>query len=280
MSPSVVLSAGEVEYDDTGGTGPVLVLTHGLLMSGTVWRHVVPALAPRYRCIIPTLPLGAHRIPMHADADLTLGGHARLLEELLVALDLEDVTLVQNDWGPAQPLLGLGLGTRVIRLVLTSSEMFDNYPPRPARPGVLLARVRGGLWPIMWALQRRAVQRAPGSWGWLSRREVPQDVISAWMRPAYEDPRVRRDLAKYWASHTPRRTLVAWADRMCEFDGPVLVLWAREDRMMPPAHADELGRRLRDCRVELVDDSYTLLTEDQPAATSEAILRFLADTDR
>ncbi len=32
--PQVELSAGTIDYDDTGGTGPVVVLVHGLLMDG------------------------------------------------------------------------------------------------------------------------------------------------------------------------------------------------------------------------------------------------------
>src|SRR4051794_30418030 len=37
----VELSAGTIEYQDTGGEGPVIVLLHGLAMDGSVWRHVV-----------------------------------------------------------------------------------------------------------------------------------------------------------------------------------------------------------------------------------------------
>ncbi len=96
----VEVSAGTIEYEDTGGDGPVLVFIHGLLMDGTGWRHVVGELRGRYRCILPTWPLGSHRKPMHPDADLTLIGMGRLIGgEFLDALDLREVTLVQNDWG-------------------------------------------------------------------------------------------------------------------------------------------------------------------------------------
>lgn len=72
--PQLALAPGTIEYEDTGGSGPVIVPIHGLLMSGTVWRNVVGDLHRDHRCIVPTLPLGAHRIPMHADADLSLRG--------------------------------------------------------------------------------------------------------------------------------------------------------------------------------------------------------------
>jgi len=97
--PDVELSAGIVEYQDTGGSGPVVVLLHGLAMDGSLWRHIVRELGDEYRCVVPTLPLGGHRRPMRADADLSPGGIARLEAELLEALDLREVTLVGNDSG-------------------------------------------------------------------------------------------------------------------------------------------------------------------------------------
>jgi pimeloyl-ACP methyl ester carboxylesterase len=45
------LSAGTIEYRDTGGEGRVLVLLHGVLMDGAQWREVLPHLTPEYRCI-------------------------------------------------------------------------------------------------------------------------------------------------------------------------------------------------------------------------------------
>jgi pimeloyl-ACP methyl ester carboxylesterase len=68
----VELSAGTVEYDDTGGDGPVLVLLHGLTMDSSRWRKVLPELPDTCRCVLPTLPLGGHRRPMRPDADLSL----------------------------------------------------------------------------------------------------------------------------------------------------------------------------------------------------------------
>ena len=67
-------------------------------MDSSLWELVVAEL-PGHRCIAPTLPLGAHRRPMRADADLSPRGQARLVAELLEALALEDVTLVGNDTG-------------------------------------------------------------------------------------------------------------------------------------------------------------------------------------
>jgi pimeloyl-ACP methyl ester carboxylesterase len=268
-------SVGPIEYTDTGGDGPVLVFLHGLLMDGSVWRNVVPGLANRCRCICPTWPLGGHRQPMKPDADLSLLALGRLIGEFLERLDLHDVTLIQNDWGGVQVLLAQGDASRVARLVLTPSEAYDNYPPKPARPIVPLAALPGGLWLLTQALRLTPVRRAPGGWGWMSKRPVPNDVADRWFEPARTSKAIRRDLAKYVRSVPPRRVLLDWAERATDFAGPVLVAWATEDRMMPIAH----GRRLADAfpngRLVEIGDSYTLVPEDQPEPLTDAIRRFL-----
>ena len=96
--PTVELAAGPIEYEDTGGGGPVLVFLHGLLLDGAQWRHVVADRRRDFRCVLPTLPMGAHRRPMHPDADLSLRGLGRIIAEFLAATDLSDVTLCFNDW--------------------------------------------------------------------------------------------------------------------------------------------------------------------------------------
>jgi len=75
--PALELSSGAIDYEDTGGDGPVIVLTHGLIMDGSLWRRVVADLRADFRCVLPTLPLGAHRRPMRADADLSMRGSPR-----------------------------------------------------------------------------------------------------------------------------------------------------------------------------------------------------------
>jgi pimeloyl-ACP methyl ester carboxylesterase len=40
----IALSAGPIEYEDTAGPGPVVILLHGLVMNGSVWSQVVQTL--------------------------------------------------------------------------------------------------------------------------------------------------------------------------------------------------------------------------------------------
>ena len=90
----VETTAGTIEYEDTGGDGPVLVLLHGLAMDGRLWRKVIPELAPEHRCVTPTLPFGTHRKPMRGGADLSLGGIGRIVAEFIDGLGVDEVTLV------------------------------------------------------------------------------------------------------------------------------------------------------------------------------------------
>jgi len=273
--PEVELSAGTIDYEDTGGDGPVLVFLHGLIMDGSVWRHVVSELRSDYRCVVPTWPLGGHRRPMRPDADLSLQALGLLIGEFLERLDLTEVTLVQNDWGGAQVLLAHGGSDRLVSLVLTSCEAFDNYPPRPARPIVMFAKIPGGLALLMQALRLRAVRRAPAGWGWMSKQAVPTDVMDDWFHPATTDKRIRRDLAKYVTSVPHRQVLLDWAAAGAKFDNPVLVVWAREDRMMPSDHGRRLTELFPNAQLIEIDDSYTLIPEDQPARLVQEIREFL-----
>jgi pimeloyl-ACP methyl ester carboxylesterase len=52
----IELSAGTIEYSDTGGGGPVLVLLHGLMMGASLWDGPIAELAAGHRCVAPTLP--------------------------------------------------------------------------------------------------------------------------------------------------------------------------------------------------------------------------------
>ncbi|GAB3147316.1 alpha/beta fold hydrolase [Microbispora hainanensis] len=128
----IELSAGTIEYVDTGGSGPTLVLLHGLMMDASLWDELISGLSADHRCVAPTLPLGAHRHAMRPDADLSLRGTARLVAEFLERLDLRDVTLVGNDTGGALVQLLMCDGAAPVgRVVLASCDAFDrtdNWP--------------------------------------------------------------------------------------------------------------------------------------------------------
>ncbi|MFB4421141.1 alpha/beta fold hydrolase [Streptomyces sp. QL37] len=272
----VTLSAGVVEYEDTGGDGPVVVLLHGVAMNGSLWRHVVDGLRSDYRCVVPTLPLGAHRRPMRPDADLTVLGVAHLVAEFLEKLDLRDVTLVMNDWGGTQALVAEGRDQRIGRLVITSCEAFDNFPPGlPGRNLYAAAKAPGGLRLAFALLKLKRMRRLPLTWGWMSKRPVPHDVMDEWFRPLWTSAAIRRDLRAYVLGVPPADELLAWVEALRAFDRPALVVWATEDKVMPLAHGRRLAEMLPKGELVEIADSFTLIPEDQPQRLSEAVRAFV-----
>jgi pimeloyl-ACP methyl ester carboxylesterase len=275
----VELSAGPIEYEDTGRAGPLVVLLHGLAMTGSVWRHVVADLRADHRCVVPTLPLGGHRRPMHPDADLSLSGMVGLVADFLRRLDLREVTLVGNDWGGAQLLVTQRRHERLGRLVLAACEAFDNYPPGiPGRLAGLSAKTSVATYVMAQSMRLRPLRRAPMSWGWMSKRPVPNEIMDEWFRPLATSRAIRRDFRAYAGSVPDKATLLEWAERQRAFDRPVLVVWAIEDRLMPRAHGQRLVELFPDARLVEIADSYTLIPEDQPRGVAGAIRRFINDT--
>jgi pimeloyl-ACP methyl ester carboxylesterase len=276
--PEAELCAGTIEYEDTGGSGPAIVFTHGLIMDGSLWRHVVADLRRDYRCVLPTLPLGAHRNPMHADADLSMRGIAEILGEFIEALDLRELTLAMSDWGGPLLLVGGARDERLARLVVCSCEAFDNVPPKgAARLLPYLARIPGGLDAALLPFRFDRLRRLPMTYGPLSKRPVPREVMDGWFGPIREQPRVRGDLRKYVLSAAQgRRDLLATTDALAAFERPALVAWASEDRLMPPEHGRRLAELLPQSRLVEIADSYTLIPEDQPATLAEHMREFLA----
>jgi pimeloyl-ACP methyl ester carboxylesterase len=275
----IELSAGPILYEDTGGEGPVIVLCHGLLMTASLWDEVVEELGPGFRCVRPTLPLGAHRRPMRADADLSLRGQVRLLAEFLERLELQEVTLVFNDWCGAQLLVAEGRDARVGRLVLASCETDDNYPPGlPGRVAALAARLPGGLAAVLKPLRIRALRRLPMTFGLMSKRPISDELVDQWLEPALTNPAIRADLRKYAGdTRQGRRQLVKANSRLAGFAKPVLVAWAAEDKVMPVTAGRRLAASFPNSRFVEIPDSRTLIPVDQPRALADAIAAFVRD---
>ena len=272
----IELSCGPVEYTDTGGSGPVLVLLHGLMMDASLWDDVIADLSADHRCVAPTLPLGAHRRAMRADADLSLPGVAQLVTELLGRLELRNVTLVGSDTGGAVVQLLMADGNdRIARAVLVSCDAFDNFPPGLTGRALVLS---GKLPPAMFGLfmrqmRVRAVRRLPVAFGWLTRRG---DAATArWVQPVLTQPEIRRDTVRVLRSVSANRGLLLQAaDKLAEFDRPALVVWAAGDRVMPPEHGSRLAGLLPSGRLVEVEDSYTLVPLDQPARLAHILREF------
>ncbi len=271
---TIELSAGTIDYLDTGGSGPVVVPVHGLVMDGTVWRDVVDDLRSDHRCVVPTLPLGSHRTPMHPDADLSLDGQAQLLAEFLQRLALHDVTLIANDWGGPQ-VTAVEHPELVERLILTPCEAFDNLPPGlPGKFAGLAGRMPGGLFMAAQSLRLRPLRRLPITFGWMATGPIPRELFDGWIEPLRTQRGVRRDLAKYVRT-TDYSRLDAITRDLAALDLPALVAWTIDDRMMPKEHGPRLAELLPHGHYVEISDSRTLVQLDQPVVLAGLIRDFI-----
>jgi pimeloyl-ACP methyl ester carboxylesterase len=272
---TVDLPAGTVAYRERG-EGPPLVFVHGVGVNGDLWRHVAPPLARDHRCIVPDLPFGAHTHPLRAHADLSLPGLARIVADLLAALDLHDATIVGNDTGGAvaQWLVGHH-AERVGRLVLTSCDAFHKFPPTPQRYLEVAARSRALMSVVAWSVRFQAVQRLPTAYGWVSRAPIEPAIMRSFTDPVRTIPGVRRDLQRLLQAVSTRYTYEA-AGALPSFDKPALVLWADGDRIFPRDHGRLLAQLLPRGRFELITGSRTFIPEDQPEALVARLREFLA----
>jgi haloalkane dehalogenase len=102
------LDAARVHYVDEG-SGPPLLLLHGNPTWSFLYRDVVKGLRDRYRCIAPDYPGFGLSGPAAGGYGYTPAEHAAVIEQLVMRLELRDVTLMAQDWGGP---IGFAVATR------------------------------------------------------------------------------------------------------------------------------------------------------------------------
>ena len=255
------------------GEGPPIVFVHGALVNANLWRKVVPRL-DGYTRVTLDLPLGSHLDPMPRDADMSGPGLADLIADAIEALELRDVTLVGNDSGGGlSQILVTRRPERIDRLVLTSCDAFENFPPRFFRYVLAPARVPGVIPVAFGALRLRPLRRLPIAYGWLSHAPIERAAEDTYVLPVLTEGFVRHDVRRLLAGIHHSQTLEA-ATRLTAFDRPVLIAWSADDRFFPTEHAERLAAVLPDARLEWIENARTFSPEDQPERLAELIAGF------
>ena len=256
------------------GDGPPVVFVHGLLANANLWRKVVPRLHGLRRVTLD-LPLGSHLESMPREADLTPPALADMIAEAAEALGLAEITVVGNDTGGAlTQILAARRPERIARLVLTSCDAFDNFPPRFFRVVLAPARLPGTI-PVAFAgLRLPAMRRLPIAYGWLANEPIDREAEDSYVLPLLTRGEIRRDLRRVLAGLDSRHTLDA-AVRLTSFRGPALIAWSSDDRFFPSDHAERLARVLPNARLEWVEGARTFSPEDRPERLAELIGSFV-----
>lgn len=271
----VDIPAGRIRVRE-GGAGPVVVLVHGALVNSHLWDDVIPLLADHHRVVAPDLPLGCHAEPVTTGTPLGLPGQARVVADLLDALDIDDVTLVGNDTGGAVcQLVVTRHAARVGRLALTSCDAFDNCPPRFFRFLVWASYVPGNMWLLAQMMRSPWLSRLPIAFGRLTRRGFDRDRLVRLFTPLRRSAGVRRDAVRLLQSIDATDLQAATRD-LPTVTIPVLLAWSLGDPIFPQDDADRLAALLQDVTVRPIADSHAFSPIDQPVALASSISQFVS----
>jgi pimeloyl-ACP methyl ester carboxylesterase len=100
------------------------------------------------------------------------------------------------------------------------------------------------------------------------------------MRPVIMQPEIRRDAVRMLrAAFSDPRVLLRAAERLQGFDRPALIIWARDDRVMPLDHGRRLAELLPHGRLVEIEDSYALIPLDRPTELASAVREFMRVPD-
>jgi pimeloyl-ACP methyl ester carboxylesterase len=272
---TVDLPQGRLAYRTAGpatSDHPPILLVHGLLVDARLWEPVAERLARAgIRSYTPTLPLGSHRHPMNADADLSPEGVARLVLDFIRALGLSDVTIAGNDTGGAicQIMLA-GDTSRISAAVLTNCDALGTFPPRSLAPLLRALRHPGVVACMAPALRSKAMRNGPLAYGPLSSEPLDSDLTLSWVKPL-ADEAVRRDLAKLARGVHPRVLLDA-ASRFDQFTGSVRVLWGEADSMFRLTLGRQLAEAFPHATFATVPGGRAFLPLDHPDRVADEII--------
>jgi pimeloyl-ACP methyl ester carboxylesterase len=198
-----------------------------------------------------------------------------MVAEAIEGLELDEVTVVGNNTGGAlTQLLAVRRPERIARLVLTSCDAFDNFPPRFFQVVLAPARIPGAIPLAFGGMRLRPLRRLPIAYGWLSNKPIDPDAEDSFVLPALTQTGIRRDLRKVLGGLDPAYTLDA-AARLTAFQKPALIAWSTDDRFFPPAHAERLARVIPNARLEWIDGARTFSPEDRPDRLAEVIGAFV-----
>lgn len=254
------------------GSGPALVLVHGLLGYSFSWRLVIPQLAHGREVFAVDMP-GSGFSDCNAELDCHLKSAAQRLLGFIDAVGISACDLVGSSYGGATALMSAALAPARIRtLVLVS----------PANPWSKIGRKRLSLLnlPLMSSIFPRAARICtPLNAFSLSRmfgdsRRMPADTVRGYSmvlaRHGVLEHAVK--IVRMW--HTDMRELEAALPKIAEI--PVLLLWGSKDRVVGLGSAELLRQRLHMAQNAVIRGAGHLPYEERPQEFSAIVLDFLA----
>ncbi len=261
-----------------GGSGPVVVLIHGMAGSSVTWEPVMTELTRRYTVIAPDLP--GHGDSDKPRGDYSLGAHASSIRDLLVALGHERATIVGQSFGGGVAMqLAYQHPERCERLVLVSSGGLGQEVALLLR--VLTLPGAEHLMPIV--CNGRIRDAGTAVTGFLDRiglRPVPA-VAEMWRSYSSLSDAPTREAFH----HTLRSVVdvhgqrVSAADRMyLAADVPTLIVWGDRDPIIPLDHGIQAHEMIAGSRFEVFEGAGHFPHCEEPDRFVEVLVDFVDST--
>ena len=221
--------SGRIAYAEQG-TGPVALFVHGVLLNKHLWRHQLAHLSDIRRCIAVDL-LAHGETDIAGDQDVSVTANAKMLEQFLDALNVEQVDLVGNDSGGGIAQIFSALYPQRVRsLTLTDCDVHDNWPPAAFKPFLAMA-AGGGLRGTLEAmLSNKDMYRSPQALGpaYEHPEQVTDESIETYLRPLVRTEQRTRDLQRFLAAFDNAHTRAIEA-RLKTLTVPTLIVWGTDD---------------------------------------------------
>jgi len=275
---SCALTEKEILSYRVRGSGPTtLVLLHGLASRSETWTDLLPLFAPESYTLYLVDLLGSGASSKPPGADYSMLAHSRRLLEFLEREGLSGVTLVGHSMGGAVVLLASIEALRGNREGLLKSVVVM------AGPGYLQSL------PLIARLFRRPLAGelftllpAPIAWvkvglraAYYDHRLVDREHIARYA-PCYQDRDAKRALVETCRQLVPSDCdeISAWYGRLRL---PMLLLWGRQDRIVPISQGERLEQAVPGARLAVVEECGHNPQEEKPQETFAIIDRFVHD---
>ena len=267
----------EVAYRQAG-SGPVLVMIHGIAGSSGTWVPVMPLLAEGYTVIAPDL-LG-HGESAKPRGDYSLGAYASGVRDLLGVLGHERATIVGHSLGGGIAMqFAYQFPQMAERLVLVGSGGLG----KEVSPVLRALSLPGTeyLLPVVLAPQIHDLVGSIGSvFGRFGLRSDPflGEVWNSWSR--LTDVRAQRAFI-----HTIRAVIDIAGQRVSACDRlylanevPTLIVWGDRDAVIPVGHAHIAHELMPGSRLEVVEGAGHFLPIERPELLDRLLREFLTTT--
>ena len=274
----IELHGHEVVYR-MAGSGPPVVLVHGMVNSSRHWQAVAGRLAERYTVIAPDLV--GHGDSATPRGNYSLGAHASVIRDLLAALGIERATMVGHSLGGGVAMVFFWqFPQRVERLALVSSGgLGPEVSPllrSIALPGASALVSLAGHAGVTDGLDRAGARlRSRGS-----GLGVQLQAVSRALRPLGGPGARRAFVHSLRAVIDARGQRVSATDRLYLLAGvPTLIAWGERDRTIPIEHGRAAHAAVPHSRFVTLPGAAHFPHLEAPGELAGALHEFIASTE-